>query len=392
MTAKFRQRSLWDDLPPADEPPAEDISKLQTAFERRVLQGLAAEWEQAAWLLPENLRQTLKMPLFSLGDASRRLGSWDPGKRKITISSNVTSEGRWDDVREILLHEMAHQVAHEGLQARSETDHGPAFREACMLLRANPAASGTYRSLHDRLRRGEKLDANDRIVARIQKLMALSASSNTNEARAAMRKAYELIARYNVDLIDQGVRQEYVSVFLGTPRLRHFREAYHLAHLIQEFYFVQGIWIQAWVMEKGRMGRVLEISGSIKNVRIAEYVYGAVRHYIDTAWDDYRRDKRLNRYRKTDFAVGIIEGFRSTLEQAGVANEEETLLPARIEDTALTQYVFDRYPHIRSFARQGPGHDARVLLDGTEKGKKLVIAKGISHSEGYRERVLEHKK
>jgi hypothetical protein len=67
-------------------------------------------------------------------------------------------------------------------------------------------------------------------------------------------------------------------------------------------------------------------------------------------------------------------------------------LPACIEDHALIRYVDQRYPHVRSFSRQGPGHDARVLVDGNEKGRKLVISKGISHSDGYQEKVLEYKK
>jgi hypothetical protein len=241
---------------------------------------------------------------------------------------------------------------------------------------------------------GEKLSAQDRIVAKIQKLMTPAHSAKPNEPHAAMGKAHELIARHNVDLINRGTQQAYISIFLGTPRLRHFREAYHLAHLLQDFYFVQCIWIQAWVLDKGRMGRVLEISGSFENVRIAEYVYACVRRYIDCAWQDYRRGKKLNRYRKTDFAVGIIEGFRSTLESAAGNNpdEQDRSLPVQIEDRALTRYVTRRYPNVRSFSRRGPGHDANVLADGNDQGKKLVIAKGISHSDGYREKVLEYKK
>jgi hypothetical protein len=90
--------------------------------------------------------------------------------------------------------------------------------------------------------------------------------------------------------------------------------------------------------------------------------------------------------------VGIIEGFRGTLEKVSEPCTETRLLPARMEDPALQRYIAHRYPHVRSFSRQGPGHDARVLADGTEKGRKLVIAKGISHSDGYQERVIEYKK
>ncbi len=389
----MKQRLLWDHpTPESDRSSEDDTTALHAAYERRILQGLAAEWENATWLLPDALRSSLKKPLFRLFDKNGCLGSWDSSKREISLNRQLAMNGRWDDVREVLHHEMAHQVAHEALQATMETAHGKGFHTACRMLSANPAASGEYLPLHERLRRDEQLGPQDRIAVRIRKLMALAGSSNPNEAHAAMRKAYELISRHNIQLIDRGIRQAYVSIFLGRPKLRHFRETYHLAHLLQTFYFVQGIWIQAWVIEKKRMGRVLEISGSVKNVSIAQYIYAAINRFIDTSWEAYRRGKRLNRYRKTDFAVGIIEGFQSTLEQASMANENNASLPACIEDSDLSRYVIRRYPHVRSYSRRGPGHNAQVLADGTERGKKLVIAKGISHSDGYRERVLEHKK
>ena len=381
------QLPLWDD-PPA----AERVASLQQAFERQILRGLSAEWENGRWLLPEPLRHSLKRPLFSIRRLKSSLGCWHPDKREITMSRELVNGHRWDDIKEVLLHEMAHQVAHEGLKALSETDHGDGFQHACDLLRANPAASGRYLPLHQRLHQGAVND-NDRMVAKIHKLMALAESSNPNEAHAAMRKAYALIARHNVDLIRQEVDQDYHSIFLGTPRLRHFREAYHLAHLLQEFYFVKGMWVQSWVLEKDKMGRVLEINGTRKNIQIAEYSHDAICRYIDAAWADYRGGRRLNRYRKTDFAVGIIEGFKTTLQQAAAicTTGSDKRLPVRIEDHALTRYVARRYPHVRALSRQGLGHDAQVLADGTKKGRKLIIAKGITDSDGFKGRAIEHR-
>lgn len=387
MTATFKQRSLWDE-PSA----AANTAALQVSFERRVMRGLSAEWENASWLLPESLRQSLQKPLFAIRDMRNQLGCWSLQKREIALSRDLVSHHRWDDVKEVLLHEMAHQVAHEGLRASSETDHGPGFKKACGLLRANPKASGSYPPLHVRLHQGEELSDRDRIVARIHKLMALAQSSNLNEASAAMRKAYELIARHNVDLIDRGAAQNYHSLFLGAPRLRFFREAYQLAHLLQEFYFVQCMWIQAWVLNKNKMGRVLEISGSRKNIQVAEYIHTTVCRYIESAWVDYRRGKGLSRYRKTDFAIGIINGFSTTLEQASTSRGADNgiQLPAEIEDHALTRYMTQRYPNVRSFSRKGPGHDRQVLADGTKKGRKLVIAKGITRCDGFKDKMLEY--
>lgn len=371
---------------------AGEVAALQTSFQRQILRGLVAEWENALWLLPESLRRSIVKPLFAIRDMHGRLGCWSAGKREIALSREIVSNHSWDDVKDVLLHEMAHQVAHEALHAIAEPDHGHSFKKACRLLRADPAASGNYLSLHARLHQEQELSDKDRIVVRIRKLMALAESSNPNEANTAMRKAYELIARHNVDLIARGTDQEYTSIFLGMPRLRHFREVYHLAHLLQDFYFVQGMWIQAWVLEKNKMGRVLEISGTRKNVQIAEYIHDSVARYIDTAWADYRRGKGLNRYRKTDFAVGIIEGFKTTLKLASAPGSGGNggQLPVRITDHALSLYMQRRYPHVRSFSNSGRGHDAGVLADGQEKGRQLIIAKGIRHSDGFKDKLLEY--
>ena len=144
--------------------------------------------------------------------------------------------------------------------------------------------------------------------------MALAESPNQHEAEAAMAKAHDLIAKYNLDLLSRTENRDFISLFVGRPALRHFAEDYSLAHLLQDFYFVQGIWVSSYVPEKRRMGRVLEISGTIPNVKMAGYVHDFVQRFIHSQWTEYNQDKGLNRYRLTDFAVGIIEGFRSKLE------------------------------------------------------------------------------
>jgi hypothetical protein len=364
---------------------------IQASLERRFLRGLSAEWENAFWLLPESLQQKVNKPLFSIRDMPGTLGTWNDTKREISISHDLVTGGRWDDVREVLLHEMAHQVAHEALHAAAESDHGKGFQQACRYLRANPRASGSFTPLRERLTRGETPKEQDKIVVRIHKLMALAESSHYHEAKAAMKKAHQLILHHNIDLIEKRSVRTYQSIFLGKPRLRHFREAYYLAHLLQDFYFVQGMWVQAWALDKEKMGRVLEISGSRTNLQIAEYVHDAVQRYIDTNWAHYRQGKKLNRYRKTDYALGIIEGFRSTLQQSTEKglHAGQIDLPILVQDKDLIRFVAHRYPHVRSFTRKGSRCDTRVLNDGLKKGRKLVVSKGIAQRDGYREHFIE---
>lgn len=354
---------------------------LQETLERNILHGLSMEWEHALWVLDEPERRKMKKPLFSLRDMGAKLGTWSKEKNEISLSREHVLNCPWDDTREILIHEMAHQYADRVLPNQHEPPHGPLFREACQRLRANPSASGRVRTLHERLQEKPR-DRHDRHLLRVKKLMSLAESGNRHEAEAAMAKAHDLMKKYNLQLLAQRRAQDYISVFVGTPALRHFRESYYIANLLQDYYFVQGLWVSAYVLAKGKMGRVLEISGTSRNIKIASYVYDFVNRYIDSQWKAYKDGRKLNRHRKSDFAVGLVEGFSNKL--ARHQNDQKTDTPAdthalaKLDDPRLGKYMTHRYPHTRSFSRKTVSHDTGILEDGFKVGEKMVISKGIA--------------
>ncbi|NVM22040.1 MAG: DUF2786 domain-containing protein [Desulfobacterales bacterium] len=377
---------------------------IREELEYRILYGLACEWEAALLVLGSSHKDMMRKPLFSLRDTKSRFGHWSGEKREISLSRNLVLNHSWDSVVEVLTHEMAHQFADEVLCARNEPPHGPAFQRACYLLRANPKASGKYKPLDERVVR-ESSRPEDKIMVRIRKLMALAQSRNQHEAEAAMAKAHQLIGKHNVDILAHEENRNFVSVFVGKPALRHFREEYALARLLTDFYFVEGIWVPAYVMDKGKMGSVLEISGTIQNVNIAHYVYDFVRQSINSQWDEYNKDNGLNRYRKTDFAMGIIQGFSSKLksQSKGDRKVKDTcpLVPRsgrrersliKIEDHLLKKYVGYKYPRTQSVKAKALSHDHNVVNDGVSVGAKLVISKGITQRGKSRRLLIENKK
>jgi len=372
--------------------PKNRTEQIQEELERRILHGLACEWEAASGSLHPVYRNAMQPPLFSIRDMKRRLGYWAGEKREICLSRDLVFNHSWDSVCEVLRHEMAHQLATQVLGGRNEPPHGMAFKKACTLLRANPRASGKYPPLDEQIVRGAE-NSGDKIMRRVRKLMALSQSQNPHEAEAAMLKARELISRYNMELVARNEHREFISMFVGHPALRHTRDTYHLAHLVQDFYFVRGIWVPAYVIEKGKMGRVLEISGTVQNIKLADYVHHFVRHFTEQQWDDYNQKKRLNRYRRTDFAVGIIEGFRSKLEAQGDAKElsQKNQALVRVDDPLLKAYMAHRYPRTTRFTRKASRQDANVLEDGISVGKTLVISKGITEKRKSRKRLTGRK-
>jgi hypothetical protein len=363
--------------------------RAQQDLEHRILQGLACEWDAAWHDLDATLRKLIRRPTFAITDLKNQWGNWSPGKRRIAVSRQLVLNYPWDSIRDVLLHEMAHQIAQELFDASAQTPHGTAFHHACELLRIQPAASAQYQPLQDRLVK-DYSSPHDKAMLRIKKLLALAESQNRFEAEAAMTKAHELIARHNIALNRLEDKRQFLSIFLGAPALRHPREDYHLANLLQDYYFVCGIWVPTYVIEKGKMGRVLEISGTAPNLKMADYVHDFIRTFIEAQWLKYNREKGLNRYRKTDFAVGIIEGFRNKLESNTVRPQTNKSIFALIEkkDLQLEKYYHYRYPHTASVQKAASGKDPRVLNDGKRVGQKLIIAKGIRERKTDKPRLI----
>ena len=363
---------------------------IQEKLERRILHGLACEWEYALEMLDPHDRKKLRKPAFTLRDMKGQWGYWSPERNEICLSRNLVLNHSWDAVREILLHEIAHHFAEQVLGNHDEPPHGPKFKRACDLLRANPKASGDYRPLDDRVLHYSS-GPEDKIMLRVKKLMALARSQNQHEAEAATAKAHEFIAKYNIDLLSRDEDRHFISIFVGTPALRHFREEYHLANLLQDFYFVHAIWVSAYVLEKGKMGHVLEITGTAQNVKIASYVHDFIKRYIDSQWHNYNKDKRLNRYRKTDFAVGVMEGFNSKLKKQTKKEEKikEKFGLLKIQDPLLQKHIKYRYPHTTTVRGKNLKADRQILNDGIGVGKELVISKGITERKTGRRLLIE---
>ncbi len=367
--------------------PCTKKNRLDSEIEYRVLHGLALEWRTALWVLPHHVAASMKQPVFSLKTGDKTLAHWDALKREISFSRHFVLNYPWDAIREVLIHEMAHQYTSEVLTITDETAHGPGFISACHILKANPKASGSYKPLTDRLACEEYTD-HDRIMVKIKKLMALGESGNRHEAEAAVAKAHHMILKFNVDMMKKESDRHFISVFVGKPSLRHSREEYMLARLLVDHYFVFGIWVSAFVLEKGKMGRVFEITGSSENVKIAAYVHDFMTRHMDMAWDSFNVGKTLNRSRKSDFTSGLIDGFRSKLitDQTRTkprVKPSSNVLPVVLHDPALKDYASFKYPRISHFKRRASNCDADLINKGKKIGEKLVLAKGLEkHHQG----------
>ncbi len=362
---------------------AEKYNPIPDQMERRILHGLSCEWSKALGFLPPEQRKRMRFPFFSLRDLKDHWGYWSGEKREISLSRILVHAHSWDAVREVLLHEMAHQMATEVLPGSLETPHGPQFQVACRMLRANPTASGTFPPLDERILHAPSPPSDKRML-RVKKLLALAGSPDRHEADAAMVKAHQLMVKYNIEQRQGAEDHDLASLFLGPPALRHFPEDYALANLLLDFYFVAGIWVAAYVPDRGKMGRVLEISGTLPNLKTAHYVYEFVRRFIHSQWAVYNQNKGLSRQRRTDFALGILEGFRWKLEAVHQGKNGSPFALVKIESPSLKKYFSYHYPHTARVKAGNSARDPRVIKDGRNVGKNLVVYRPIEHKEKNR--------
>jgi hypothetical protein len=351
---------------------------IQEDLERRILYGLCCEWKTKTLQLRPSESKGFVQPLFAIRDFKRRWGSWSSEKREISLSAELVYHHSWGAVREVLFHEMAHQYAEQVLHGGNEAPHGPTFRRACHMLRANPKASTGHLLLDQRLS-DDVADKEDRVLSLVRKLMALGRSENSFEAQAAMAKAHELLRNHQPDV---GIGQEtgdFISTLVGQPALRHSQEHYALSNLLQDFYFVCGVWVPAYALDRARMGTVLEITGRMHNVRTASYVHDFVMRFIEGRWKEYTGAAPLNRHRKSDFSMGIIQGFRKKISDGATSgqNPGRGLSLVALKDRELENQVAYQYPHLRKIRGRAVRRDEKVIRDGIAVGRNLILHRGI---------------
>ncbi len=76
-------------------------------------------------------------PVRVSGRMRRTLGSYTPSKRQIAISSRLLAMGEQADIRQVVLHEVAHAIVHARFGEKTSA-HGREFRTVCRELNIRP--------------------------------------------------------------------------------------------------------------------------------------------------------------------------------------------------------------------------------------------------------------
>ena len=309
----------------------------------------------------------LRIPAFELVGGAERLGCWVPTRRTLELSRDLLVNFGWGVLEEVLKHEMAHQFVDEVLHIRGESAHGPAFRKVCEDRGIDARAAGApttdaEASLHP-------------VLERIAKLLALAESPNEHEAQAAMSAAQRLMLKHNIEAAVSGTSASYRFRHLGVPSGRVSEHERRLAMILDQFFFVQVIWVPVWRVTEGKRGSVLEVCGSKENVELAAYVYDFLIYTADALYraDRKRRGDRSHAARRK-FLAGVMSGFHERLEGERKRSEQQGLV--WVGDAELRGYFRRRHPHVR-FTRHAISSGGEAYSRGQTAGRNIVLHRGV---------------
>jgi hypothetical protein len=311
----------------------------------------------------------LKKPVLVLSDTEKRLGQWTQARRTLELSRPLVLTRPWLEVTSVLEHEMAHQYVDEVLRILDEPPHGPTFTRVCIERGIDARAAGALV--------GASLEARieDRVIVRIRKLLALAGSENQHEAEVAMKKAHELMLRYNIE--QAATAHGYDVIHLGAPSRRANPVELEVMGIISEFFFVEVIRVPVYLPRSGVHAQAFEIMGTRENVAMAEHVYAFLLATADRLWRENRGDRRVRGGRdRLAYQCGVIRGFRDKL--VGERRELKGQGLVWVGDGNLDDFFHARYPRVtrrRRYVRQSGAHAA-----GREAGRQVVLHRPVSSS------------
>lgn len=333
-------------------------------------------------------RYNLKLtrPVIEVINVSSYWGKWLAASRTISLSQALVCNRPWDEVLNVLKHEMAHQLVTEVLGGAP--GHGPDFKRACLLL----GLPAPFRKAAAALATGKggyfvpPPSATELVLTKVRKLLALTASTNEHEALLALQKARQLLHRHNLtdEIIGGQHNPPYVNLLLNLKKKRV--ESHHRAicSLLLDYFQIEIVITPLYDAHALTTYKCIDIMGWRENVEIAGYVYHFLMERLPVLWHHHRANHPGLKHTRQSYWLGVLDGFREGLARERRPEEKipgparSGLLPATRDDQALGLFVRSRYPKLRQSGKRTARIDLAGFEAGIAAGRDLKFRTGLN--------------
>ncbi|MCL1980272.1 MAG: DUF2786 domain-containing protein [Proteobacteria bacterium] len=344
-------------------------------------------------------RVDLRLPVLAISGGEQQLGTWSAPDRRLSLSSVLISRHPWNLTLQVLKHEMAHQMCSELLH-REDAGHGVLFRECCLRLGLEAPFHRAGADLAETIAAPQPGSASTekgrQIIAKVHKLLALGASDNEHEAALAVQRAEELLARYRLDFDGLAEEQELVHRTINTHALTMPTYRKTICVILESCFGVRVICASLYDPQTDRSFKTIELLGSEEEVAVAEHCYHFLENRLHTLWERYRREcAGHSRIARKSYFLGLLAGFRETLEQSRRpwAEPEPRCqpghgLPVPRQEERLEAFVTFRFPRLQRRRRSGGLVDRAAFQEAVAAGRKIVLRRPMPDGEGDGPRLL----
>lgn len=337
-------------------------------------------------------------PVIEITDATRAFGSWQAETRTLGISCHLIRQYDWDITLNVLKHEMAHQVCSEKFR-HTGNPHDKEFLRAGELLGLPQeycrATIDFTNILHESSAGPRPKDRKIILMARIKKLLAMTASSNEHEALSALQMAGRIMEKYSLEGSAE-LEQEAVTyriIKTGKKRIEGYQR--HIASILSRFFRVKLIYSRLYDPCSDAVYKTFEIFGRCENVEIAEHCFYFLENRLASLWQNNRQAfAAAGRGARKSYYIGILHGFRDKLqandEGGGKSNYTENSSPMPVRpstqlsidhDEMVQRCVQRRYPRLRLLKHSRQTISPVVYNEGKAAGKELVLSKALRQRE-----------
>jgi len=338
-------------------------------------------------------RIKMETPIIRIVDYKTFWGRWNPEQNTIEISRTLITSYPWHVVLDVLKHEMAHKYV--SAFYKDADRHGPYFKKACDSLGVPEwarSASGTLENNNAIDWRNDTIldTTEDRMLQRIEKLLALAESANEHEASLAMQRVQEIYARYNVDRIKdkRPAKMVYSTITRGLKKISAAEAK--IFSILHEFFFVEVIYLDSFNAAKGQSIKAVEILGTRENILTSEYIYHFLWNHLELLWQEFKKSHRVSSKEKRSYQLGLLNGFSTKLKNQEIIPVEmrSQTLTIKNMDLQLNEFTKMRHPSVSRTSTSRSGVNGNTYHAGEARGKNINIHKGISRSTGNLGRFL----
>jgi hypothetical protein len=334
---------------------------------------------------------SLSKPVISIVSGKNRLAYWTSRNQTISVSKDLIESRPWEIVLEIFKHEMAHQYVSEYFD--NADSHGQAFKSACKILGVHSAFAGSGCNQEQIAAfMGTLPEKAQKMLRRVEKLLALGQSSNESEAQAAFKKASYLLNKYNLDRFarDENDSSDIRYLYLCSNKKRMETIEKQILGFLDEYYFVSCVIATIYDAQTDKEYKAGVLIGKKEALVVAEYVYRFLLNTSKELWKDFRKKHSGQRTGKVAFDLGFMKGIRSNHEMMFKENDDaktngDTSLPVaavkalrvkcQAENNLERRRLFPRLRKERTSFRM----DKNAFSQGMEQGKRTHVNRPVEH-------------